>query len=126
MVVRGWRLDFETKNRGEWLVCSAVVKVSWSISHPQAAREDVGSDEEREWIAPVLPGHDPLASSHSLRDRPLTAGVGQIIGLHLAPLMGRRDDQAEVFQPLQAINHGRTGQPGAPHELVEADRQAAV
>ena len=40
--------------------------------------------------------------------------------------MGGGDDQAEFFEPGQAIDNCGTGEPGPFHELVEADRHAPV
>ena len=40
--------------------------------------------------------------------------------------MGRRDDQAKLLEPRQALDHGRARQLGSPHEQTEADRHTAV
>ena len=52
--------------------------------------------------------------------------VGHVIGLHLAPLVGRRDDQAQLLQPRQAVDDRRARQPRPPHQLAQADGHAPV
>ena len=40
--------------------------------------------------------------------------------------MGRGDDQAEFFEPGQAIDDRGAREPGPLHELAEADRHAPI
>src|SRR5262245_19629519 len=52
--------------------------------------------------------------------------VGYIVRLHLTPLASRRDDQAEILQVRQTIDHGRTRQLGLTHEHAKAHGHAPV
>ena len=40
--------------------------------------------------------------------------------------MGRGNDQAEVFKPREAVDHGRAGEAGPAHQLAEAHGHALV
>jgi hypothetical protein len=52
--------------------------------------------------------------------------VGHVVGFDFAPLTGRRNDEAEAFEPRQAFDHGRARKFGALHEESQADGHAAI